>query len=203
MTLPSSHVSFERLTDLVEGRLTGDEQAGLQNHLATCPRCAANLVWLKRVVALMRSDESEDAPPALIARALRLFRSRLEQAAHVSNHRRRRLLASLRFDSARPSLALGLRAGQAETRQQLYSAGEQDLDLRLNQAGQDWAISGQVLGPAAGGLAELRGQAIRVQAPLNDLSEFALPPVPAGRYALILHLAEVEIEVTDLEVGIN
>ena len=202
MNLPSSHVSFERLTDLVEGRLTGNEEAGLQNHLATCPRCAANLAWLKRVIALMRSDESEDAPPALIAGARRLFRSRLEQAPRAPNHRRR-LLASLRFDSAGPSLAFGLRGGQAETRQQLYSAGEQDLDLRLKQVGQDWAISGQVLGPAAGGLAELRGRAIRAQAPLNDLSEFALPPVPAGRYALILYLAEVEIEITDLEVGLS
>ena len=203
MTLPFSHVSLERLTDLVECQLSGDEQTGLHNHLAACPRCAADLAWLKRVIALMGTDDSQDAPPAVIAHAVQLFRPRTEQVARMPNHRRRRLLARLRFDSARPPLALGLRAGRLEARQQLYSAGNHDLDLRLNPAGTAWLLSGQVLGAEASGQAELRGETIRVQAALNDLSEFTLPPVPAGRYALLLHLAEVEIEVADLEVGLS
>jgi hypothetical protein len=109
--------------------------------------------------------------------------------------------AWLRFDSAQRPLAPGLRAGQAAARQLLFSAGERDLDIRLTPAGTAWMISGQVLGSEASGQAELRGDAIQVQAELGDLSEFALPPVPAGRYTLILRLAEAEIEVTDLEVG--
>jgi hypothetical protein len=42
-----------------------------------------------------------------------------------------------------------------------------------------------------------------VQADLNDLSEFALPPVPGGRYSLFLYLADAEVEVADLPLGID
>jgi anti-sigma factor RsiW len=200
VSFPSPHLSFERLTDLVEGRVSANEQAGVHSHLATCPRCAADLAWLKRAIALMRSDDSQDAPPWAIARAVGLFRSRAEQAAPLPNLRER-VLARLRLDSAQRPLALGLRTGQAAARQLLFGAGEHDLDIRLTPAGSAWVVSGQVLGAEASGSVELRGEAIRMRAGLNDLSEFALPPVPAGRYALILRLAEAEIAIADLEVG--
>jgi hypothetical protein len=113
-----------------------------------------------------------------------------------------RILAVLRFDSAQSPLALGQRAGPAPARQLLFSAGAHDLDLRLTPAGEAWVVTGQVLGPDTAGRAELRGAANVVQAVLSDLSEFALPAVPAGRYALVLHLADAEVEVADLPVGI-
>jgi len=200
MSFPSPHVSFERLTDLVEGRVPADEQPNLHGHLAACSRCAGDLAWLKRAVTLMRTDESQDASAPVIARAVRLFQARAEQAAPALNLRER-VLAVLRFDSAQRPLALGLRAGQAAARQLLFSAGERDLDVRLTRAGDAWVVSGQILGPEASGEVELRGDASCVLAALNDLSEFALPPIPAGRYALLLHLADVEVEITDLEVG--
>jgi anti-sigma factor RsiW len=200
MSFLSPHISFERLTDLVEGRLSADEWADLHGHLAACSRCAADLSWLTRAITLMRTDDSQDTPALVIARAVRLFRSRAEQAASAPNLRQR-VLALLRLDSAQPPLALGLRAGQAAARQLLFSAGERDLDVRLTPAGDAWVVSGQLLGPEASGQAELRGEAIRVQASLNDLSEFVLPPVPAGHYGLILHLKEAEIEVPNLQIG--
>ena len=120
MSFPAPYLSFERLTDLVEDRVSADEQANLHSHLAACSRCAADLIWLKRVITLMRTDAAQDAPA--IARAVRLFRTRAEQAALAPNLRER-VLARTRLDSARRPLALGLRAGQAAARQLLFSAG--------------------------------------------------------------------------------
>jgi anti-sigma factor RsiW len=202
MNFPSPHVSFEQLTDLVEGRAPADEWANLHRHLAACPRCAADLAWLKRAISLMRSDEAQDTPPGVIARALRLFQARAEQAASTPGLRER-VLALLRFDSAWRPLAPGLRAGQTAARLLLFRAGPRELDVRLTRAGDAWIVSGQVLGPETSGKVELRGADSRVHAALNDLSEFTLPPVPAGHYALLLHLVEAEIEVTDLEVGLT
>lgn len=204
MNFPSPHVSFEQLTDLAEGRAPADEWVNLNSHLAACSRCAADLAWLRRAISLMRTDEGQDTPPAVMARAIRLFRARAEQAASTPDLRER-VLALLRFDSVWRPLAPGLRAGPTAARLLLFRAGSRELDVRLTRAGEDWIVSGQILGPEASGKVELRGPDpdSRVQAALNDLSEFTLPPVPAGHYALLLHLVEAEIEVTDLEVGVT
>jgi anti-sigma factor RsiW len=87
VSFPAPYLSFERLTDLVEDRVSADEQANLHSHLAACSRCAADLIWLKRVITLMRTDVAQDAPA--IARAVRLFRTRAEQAALAPNLRER------------------------------------------------------------------------------------------------------------------
>jgi anti-sigma factor RsiW len=199
--IPSSaHIPFARLTDLAEGRLSAGEQTRLQSHLTACPRCAADLAWLERVITCLRTDDSTDPPPQVIARAVQLFAARAGRTAPAAGWPER-ILAVLRFDSAQSPLALGQRAGPAPARQLLFSAGAHDLDLRLTPAGEAWVVTGQVLGPDTTGRAEQRGAANVVQAVLSDLSEFALPAVPAGHYALVLHLADAEVEVADLPVG--
>ena len=65
-----------------------------------------------------------------------------------------------------------------------------------------WSLAGQVLGPTiGGGQAALAGPVTTAEATWNELSEFALPPVPAGEYALTLRLSDVEVEVARLEIG--
>lgn len=200
MSFLSSHISFERLVDLVEDRLPASEEARLRRHLDSCSKCAGQLAWIEHTVVLMRSDELENAPPAVIARAVQLFRSRAAQPESGASWGQR-VLAVLRFDSAFGTPAFGLRTGQAGVRQQLYSAGAHDLDLRLKPVGDKWVLSGQLLGSEASGRVELGNESVQVQAALNELSEFTLPPAPNGRYTLTLYLAQTEIVVTELEVG--
>jgi anti-sigma factor RsiW len=195
----SFHIPFAQLADLAEGRLAPEDQASLRSHLAVCPACAEDLTWLERVITRMRTDDSHDAPAPVIARATRLFRSRAQETASPPSLRER-VLAVLRFDSAQRPLAFGLRAGQTPTRQLLFSAGKRDLDVRLTQTGETWVVSGQILGSPAKGLVELRGEGNKKHTVLNDLSEFTLSPVPMGRYSLLFHLADVEVEVSDLEI---
>jgi anti-sigma factor RsiW len=203
----SSHVPFRRLADLVEGRLRPDEQAQVQRHVAGCPRCAAEVAWLESVLELMRGDASEDAPPPVITRAVRLFRPIARQAPECHRGQavpepRRRVAAVMQFDSARLPLMAGVRGEPMGPRQLLFSAEEYELDLRIAPAGEAWIVSGQVLGPAAAGQVELQSETESQQVPLSELSEFALPPVLAGSYALLLYLADVEVEVGKLEVGV-
>lgn len=191
-------LSYAQLVDLAEGRLSEPERADLLARLAADPLAAAELAWLERVIGLMRDDTGEDAPDYVVNRALRLFRP---PPAPLVPGLLRRVVALLRFDSAQAPLAMGLRAGPPAVRQLLFNAAGRDLDLRLVPAGEQWQIIGQVLGPDDGGFVVLQGQAGAFQAELNELSEFTLPPAPPGRYTLTLRQADLEIVVTDLELG--
>jgi hypothetical protein len=196
MSLISNHIPFAKLVDLAEGRLLLDTPG---EHLARCLDCAARLKQLEGLLNTMRQDTMEDAPPELITRAVALFRARSTEAAPSLM---RRIVASLRFDSLQMSPAYGVRSGQTGARQLLYSAGENDLDLRLSQSDEAWVISGQVLGPdCMSAEIELKGETTASQrAVLNDQCEFRLSPVPPGSYHLRLRLVDTEVEIPQLEL---
>lgn len=197
MKKPSRHISFEKLAELAENRLPDEERAASLGHVSACPHCTARLDSLEQVINLMLTDRAEDAPRDVKANAVGLFQRR---GFSIKPSIVQRLLASLSFDSAQVLPAHGLRSGQPQARQLLYSAGENDLDLRIRPSGDAWVVSGQVLGQCSGGAVELHGEAGAAAAPLNDLCEFALPPVPAGSYTLRLRLTDMEVEVPDLEL---
>jgi hypothetical protein len=112
-----------------------------------------------------------------------------------------RIVAALQFDSAQTPVAAGVRSGQPVARQMLFSAEPYDVDLRIAPRGDAWQVAGQVLGPCEGGRVLLQSDRDTVEAPLNELCEFALPPVPAGSYMLALRLADAEIAIDTLNVG--
>jgi len=209
MSFLSSHIRFAELVDLAESSSASSERhAAALAHAKACVQCAAKVADLERTIMLMRGDESADVPAHAIAAAVSSFRTRrvpdntADSVADAFKAEARRLLAVLTFDSRQMSPSYGLRAGGLATeRQLLFSAGENDLDLRIAPSGEDWRVSGQVLGDCAGGSVELFGPIDRVQATLNDLCEFHFPPMPAGNYALRLRLGDTDVEALGLEVG--
>lgn len=194
----SRHPRFDALSALAEARLAPAAQAEVETHVAACARCTATVAWLARTLSLMRTDQSEDAPPAVIARAIRLLRPAPQTAP---GSLRRRIAAILSFDSRGMALAPGLRGAAAQPRQLLYGAGEYEVDLRITAVGSAWALAGQVLGPGAGGSVLLEGSAGSASAALSELREFSLSPAAAGSYALRLLLDNTEIEIEGLELG--
>jgi hypothetical protein len=193
-----NHLSFAKLADLAEGRLSAAEREASSAHLSTCSRCAAQLSDLNGVVGLMRSDKAEDAPPIAISRAINLFRAR---AASKEPSLVKRIVAALNFDSLQMSPAYGVRSGQSAARQLLFSAGEYDLDLRLTQSGEAWNVAGQILGQeCAGGHLELEGEETHERADLNEQCEFLIVALPAGSYKLRLLLPDLEVEIPQLEL---
>jgi hypothetical protein len=182
---------------MVEGRLPPAEQAEARLHLAACPRCAADVIWLERVIGLMRADTAEEPPAHVVAAAKRLFRPPAQLAAPAT---RRQFVATLQFDSARTPIALGRRAGAQTERQLLFAAASYLLDLRLTPQDALWVISGQLLGAEDGRQVELHGPSGTARAALNGLSEFVLPPSPPGAYTLRLQLTDLDITIAGLEV---
>jgi anti-sigma factor RsiW len=189
------------LIDLIEDRLPPDELAHLQEHLATCARCSSELARLERLIWLMRTDRGVDAPASAMTRAVRLFDSQTVPSS-TSASMRRHILATRYSANAGFAPAFGVRSGQSNTQRLLFSAETHAVDLRIEPADQAWVVSGQVLGEsAAGGWVELQGAPSVMQVVLNPQSEFTLPPIPAGHYQLILHLADVDVEVEPVGLG--
>ncbi|HVF57884.1 MAG TPA: hypothetical protein VM934_17160 [Pyrinomonadaceae bacterium] len=204
MKIAPHHISFARLADLVEGRLTSGDAAEAQAHISGCRRCSQQATELGRVTQLMRTDTSKDAPRDVLLNAVEMFRAR--PVAEEKPGFLRRLVATLSFDSSSLTPAFGVRSGQAApARQLLFSTGKMDVDLRLAPGGEGWTVSGQVLGPCpAGGRVEIEGSREAVgaaeSAELNNLCEFILPPVPAGSYTLRLRLDDLEVEIPELDL---
>lgn len=201
MSLKLSHIPYERLVDWAEGRLAPDQQAAVAAHLATCTRCRAEAERVERMVNAMRADDSRDAPPAVLARALQLFRTR---AVTPAPSLVQRIVAALRFESTPLTPAFGLRGESAAVRQLIYTAGDSaiDIDLRIEPAADGWQVSGQLLGDDLGpGVARLHGAAFSAEAPIDALSTFTLPPAPAAVYTLTLTWPTLAIAVEELVLG--
>jgi hypothetical protein len=201
MRLTRQHLPFARLADVAEGRLAGEDYAAARAHLDECAACSEQSAALARLTTLMRTDASEDAPRDVLSDAVGLFRAR-HAGREPSPGLLRRVVAALTFDSSNLTPAFGVRSGLASpARQLLFSAGDFDVDLRLAAGGEGWTVSGQVLGPCAGGVVEVEGAGGGVaRAPLNDLCEFTLPPVPEGVYTLRLRVDQVEVEIPELSL---
>jgi len=208
------HLSFETIADLNEGRLSDEERTDALAHLGTCTRCTAERAWLERANLTMRANELEDAPDALVARAVRLFptgQAVREVSATVDEPSvLRRLVAALTFDSGATPLAMGVRSSLPVERQLLLSAGDIDInidiDLRLTPEGDRWLLAGQVLGAssASDATVALRSQLDpTIAESVSAFGEFSFVGVPAGVYEFALRLEDVrtEIVVPDLRIG--
>ena len=191
------HPSFDRLVDVAEGRVSPEERASVLTHVSTCPRCTTEIAQLERLIGLMRTDQSEDAPSHVVARAVRLFTARI---APSRPGLRQRLLATLQFDSALRPAAMGVRGASTQPRQLLFSDGEHVFDVRITATGAEWTVAGQVLGPVEVGQIDLRGPVGTFHTELNDMGEFTMQ-VPSGTYVLLVTLADVEVEIPTLKIG--
>lgn len=198
MTSSDRHISHQKLADLIAGRATLEERAQLMTHILDCRHCGNELQSLERLIALMRSDNFEDAPSDVISNAVNLFRNHFRSREPSAL---RHLTAILSFDSLNMSPAFGVRSGQAASRQLIYSAEENDIDLRLTFDNEMWVVTGQVLREDCGeGRVEIEGPGGVRSAALNETCEFVLPAVSPGNYMLRVSMPDVLIEIPQLEL---
>lgn len=199
MKINSQHIPFANLADLAENRTAPDVKTESMAHLSTCSRCGNELRRVEQLLQTMRSDREPDAPRDLLAYAVNLFsQSRQSDAPSIL----RRVIAALTFDSG-TNLApvFGMRSGTSATRQLVYSAESNDIDLRFTPQGDRWVVTGQVLGEdCAGSQVTLTGETESASVGMNELCEFTLPPVLPGNYALLLRIANLEVEIPELEL---
>jgi hypothetical protein len=199
MKIRSQHIPFTAIADLAENRAAADESSTLMRHISTCTKCGDELRRLEQVILMMRTDTEPDAPRDLIAYAVNIFAQRRESGASTLL---RRIVAALTFDSrANLAPAFGVRSGQTTSHQLVYTAEGNDVDLRLTPLEDQWVVAGQLLGEGCeAGEVRLEGETGTAAVRLNELCEFILPPMPSGKYTLVLRLGNIEVEVPQLEL---
>ncbi len=190
-------LTTEQLLDLMENRLSPAEEAAVRAQLATDPVAQAELQSLIELIGLMRDDDSVDAPEHVIARAVRLIRP---IAPAPAPNIIRRILATLLRDSRQTPLVAGVRSTQVTPRSLLYRADEYELDLQILPRNGRWQVRGQIFGVELVGMVMLANDHLSVQASINELGEFDVPPVVEGVYTLRVSLSACEIVIEHLEL---
>lgn len=190
----SPHISLETLADMLEERASSEVRQSAEPHISVCEMCNATLLNLRRLIFLMKSDTSEDAPRDVLMSALCTFTP--ARPASLP-----RIVAVLTFDSRAAGPAFGMRSIHTPSRQLLYTAQETALDLRVTVENEECSLAGQVIRDncAGGAQIELSGATGTVTTELNELCEFSFPAIPIGKYSLRVRMPDVEIEIPELE----
>src|SRR5690242_20419374 len=66
-----THLDFEQLNDLIDGRVAAGERADLEGHLAVCAECAAARRRLGELLARAAELPTEIDPPAAVWTSIR------------------------------------------------------------------------------------------------------------------------------------
>lgn len=150
---------------------------------------------INRIVYLMQTDDSADAPADSIKWTKNLFRTR---AAQPEKSFAQKILAVLRIDLSGAQPAFGERSASASAaRQMLFQAGENAVDLRIAETENGLNLNGQILGE---GFANCTVRLGEFETTAGELSEFGFTGIPAGNYALVLQAADKEIVIEDLNL---
>jgi hypothetical protein len=194
--MSSTHISVETLANIADNTATSDASEPAMSHISTCSTCHDTLRRLQQLILMMRTDSTTDAPRDVLTAALNIFSQ--EKPSPL-----RRLVALLTFDSRNAHPAFGTRSLFTTSRQMLYSAEETDLELRITMHSNEYILAGQVIGAGcAGGRVEISGAAGKSEVTMNEVCEFSLPPVPAGKYSLIVKMHDLQIEIPELDLKV-
>ena len=155
---------------------------------------------LQTIIELMRRDDAIDAPEDSIRWASNLFRTR---AAAPKASFVKRLVAVFQTEIAPSRPAFGERsASTSTTRQILYRAEDNAIDIRIEKAAKGLIVRGQVLGEGFDNSSLRLAEDTRTfETTANESSEFRFDNVPAGRYELTIHGADVEITLKAIDIS--
>lgn len=149
---------------------------------------------LKRIIHLMQTDDSADAPEHAVKWSKDIFRTR---AAEPRRSMAERLTAVLKIDLVPGKTVFGERSATAEARQMFFEAGRHAVDLRISGSASGSDVKGQILGDGFGNCTvKFGGQSVRA----NEQSEFELKGIAKGTYDLVLGTDELEILIEGIEI---
>lgn len=142
----------------------------------------------------MLADRSGDAPADSIKWAKNLYRTRMAQqpASFI-----KRIMAVVTADLAPGRPAFGERSGAAgQSRQMLFEAGDNAVDLRITASKGVFDVQGQVLGDGYGNaVIELAAENTKFTATADSMAAFSISGVSAGDYTLTIKRRATEIVI--------
>lgn len=151
---------------------------------------------IKRIITLMQTDDSVEAPADAIKWSKNIFRSRVSEPKRSVVEK---VLAVLQMDLLPNKTVFGERSASAgQARQMLFEAGENSIDLRISQDKKGFRINGQVLGEGFENAIIKLGD---LETETNQLSEFKIENIKVGKYDLTLKTNDKEINLEGIELN--
>lgn len=152
-----------------------------------------------KIIKLMQTDNSVDAPKDSIKWAKGIFLTRSSQAQPSLL---RRIVATLVSEIGPNAPAFGERSASASgVRQLLFSADDAAIDIRITKKGKKLGINGQVIGDAMGSATVTLGQTDSVHSTqTNEFGEFSFESVSPGNYQLSVSGTDTEIFVESIAI---
>lgn len=193
--MEQKRLTFTRLADWIDGRLSPTEAASVAAQLAVADaETQAAAAWLQQFRAL-RQTVQLISPPAGLQAELRA------QFANRADNPFRQFIAALSFDSYTETAVAGIRsAAQEASRQFIYTTDTADVVLTIQAAqptpvlmlgGQIFPNSDETTETVAVQLVQQhQEQAIAV---CNELGEFFFPAINPGAYDIICSSAAFEL----------
>jgi len=151
---------------------------------------------IERIIKLMQTDQSVDAPEDAIKWSKNIFKTRtpVENAGVV-----KRIVANLVGEILPGQTAVGERsAGLSQSKQMLFEAGAVSVDLRLHKTEDSFEIRGQILGD------EFEGVAVRLgnlETKTDGLGGFRFDGLRAGEHDLSLTFESGEVLINGIELS--
>ena len=201
----SGDITFERLADWLEGRLSDEDARKVEEALASADKATKeDADWLRDFLKVSSETKLASPPPEVrerISRHLRRFTEGPPEPGFF-----KRLVANLTFDSDAGLAVAGLRSagGAGGTQRQLvYSADDVDLALDVRRRpGGTLDVGGQILPskaePAEFSVQLLRGGLEFCIARADEMGEFFCRNLPPGTYEIILSTGEFDVTVGPL-----
>lgn len=201
-------ISFAKLVDWVDGRLSSEEEAAVTAYLSTAGAdVQATAEWLQQFRQLSQSLQLAE-PPAELRDALRdQFTAYVDNVDHDPF---RRFIATLSFDSYEETAVAGIRSAALDVeRQYVYTTDFADIVLTLRQAqpAHTLTLDGQIFPlesiPLTGTTVQLVQQhQEKAIATSNDLGEFNFHAFSPGIYDIICSSDTLEISLPAVELRI-
>ena len=202
-----NRISFERLVDWVEGRLSEEESRAVEEQVAVADAATREQVEWLRAFARLNEAVVLDAPPQEVRDELiRRF------DAYAEGRRRpsllQRLVATLSFDSGlQPAFGVRTTGGQGEQRQLVYTTDAADIALNVRPRPRNGHLDldGQVFpaddaDPASFSVQLLSGADEVGLSTTDELGEFAFQGVVPGAYQILVSGERVEILISSVEL---
>jgi hypothetical protein len=154
----------------------------IQNHLASCPHCTAELADIQSAMNAPVSVATAREP--LLRRLVMKLESLMDEVAG---------------NTAASPVAL-----RGETWSGLYSNGDYMISLTKRRAAGGYSLQGSVIMPEPNnkGQAQLtlkQSESVVVQSPLSSAATFVFDQIPPGRYELIVTTTSSELIVPELQ----
>jgi hypothetical protein len=154
-----------------------------------------NEQFLDKIIALMQTDNSFDAPIASVSWAKNIFRAQVREPKQSIV---KRFMAVLQIDLSANKPVFGERSASSAIRQMLFQTNDEAIDLRVSKTATGFSLRGQILGENFATATIKLGD---FETTANDSAEFGFDQIPSGEYSLTIQTVEKEVIIEHLSIS--